>query len=67
MTIGGHNTSPADGLHALGDIPSGDSRVEGLTEYTAQDAIEASDGEESRTGRGSAYHSKSSAPFSQTH
>lgn len=27
-------------------MPSGDQRVEGLTEYTAQDAIEASDGEE---------------------
>ena len=45
MTIGGNVTSPADGLDALGDIPSGDQRVEGLTEYTAQDAIEASDGE----------------------
>jgi len=46
MTIGGHNTSPADCLDGLGDMPSGDQRVEGLTEYTAQDAIEASDGEE---------------------
>lgn len=46
VTIGGHVTSPADGLDGLGDMPNNDQRVEGVSEYTAQDASEASDGEE---------------------
>jgi len=49
MTIGGHSTSPADGLGGLGDMPCGDQRVEGPTEYTAQDVTEASDEEPDRT------------------
>jgi hypothetical protein len=36
----------ADGSDSLGDVPSGDRRAEGLSEYGAQDADHADDGEE---------------------
>ena len=43
--IVGH-TSAAQGIDDPGEMASGDHQVEGLVEYTAQDAVDTGDGEE---------------------